>query len=120
MPVTLASSALSLESQNAAWDEAIDPGSIVLKLAANTSSSLVASVVIRPLQKDFDSNGQQTVIEPCVVDVRKALLPNWATLESLPTNGKLVTSGKTYKIQSAQDTGFALRLVCFRWPNDDD
>jgi len=48
------------------------------------------------------------VIESCLVDVRKELLPNWATLESLPEHGKLVTGGKTYKIQGAQDTGLAL------------
>ena len=100
--------------------EALRPGTIVIKLGGNTSSSLAVHVIIKTMTTAIDRNGQESRVEPCMIDVRKALLPNWATQDAMTGKAKITTSSKTFKVHTVADEGDTFHLVCFRWPNDDD
>jgi hypothetical protein len=100
--------------------EALRPGNIVIKLGSNTSSSLAVHVHIKTMTTVIDRHGQESRVEPCIVDVRKTLLPNWATQDAMTGKAKITTSSKTFKVNTVADEGDTLHLVCLRWPNDDD
>lgn len=119
-PFTLATSAALLEDQLAPWDEAVDAGSVVIILDTQTSDSLVAAVVVKGVTMKQDARNQWSRIQPCIVDIRRALLPVWATADSLPGAAKLTTQGKTFKVAEAQEQGSQLHLTCFRWPDDEE
>jgi hypothetical protein len=100
--------------------EGLRPGNIVIKLGSNTSSSLAVHVHIKTMTTVIDRHGQESRVEPCIVDVRKTLLPNWATQDAMTGKAKITTNSKTYKVSTVADEGDTLHLVCLRWPNDDD
>ena len=97
-----------------------NPTSMILKLGVSTSDSIAAAITIKPLGIIYDGHGQSHRAQPCVVDVQKSRLPVWATADSLPSVGKLIAGGKTFKIDQAKDCGHTLHITAFRWPNDDD
>lgn len=100
--------------------EEAQPGTIVIKLGANTSSPIVCAIEINENAPRPTDAGQMQRIEPCVVHVRKALLPAWATVDAMAGKAKLTTDDKTFKVSGARDLGHTLRLSCIRWPDDGD
>lgn len=96
------------------------PGTIVIALGSDTTSPIVAVVMIDENAPRATSMGQMQRMEPCVVHVRKELLPAWATVDAMAGHAKLTTDDKAFKISGARDLGHTLRLSCFRWPGDSD
>lgn len=118
MAFTLADSLAALESQQSAWDEAVDPGRVVFSLGEFKSSPLRVAVVLKEITTQQDEQGRWRRIQPCIIDVRKELLPSWATAEALTDGGKCITNGHTFKVQAAHDLGLTLHITAFRWPDD--
>lgn len=82
MPITLASTALSLESQAADWDEAVDGGTFTL---AGTSYN--AAIVRSGVRKAFDDHGHGQQVETLRIDVRKDVLA------TRPADSAIITCG---------------------------
>lgn len=110
----------SLRTAAAAQRETLRPGTVVIKLADQTSDELDAAVVVKATLWKEDDHGQMRTVEPVTVHVLNVHLPEWATLESLPTKAKVTIGTKVYKVASTFAHGPALIINGYRWPSDDD
>lgn len=95
-------------------------GTITIELGGHTSSSIIVALDIDENAPRATAMGQMQRMEPCVVHVRKELLPSWATVDAMAGHAKVITDDKTFKVSGARDLGHTLRLSCFRWPGDSD
>lgn len=100
--------------------ERLHPGIIIIKLGANTSSAIVCALDISENAPRPTDAGQMQRMEPCVVHVRKELLPVWATVDAMAGKAKVIADDKAFKVSGARNLGQTLRLSCIRWPEDED
>lgn len=100
--------------------ENLHAGTVVVSLAGNTSDSLAVSIMVAENAPRLSGSGQMERMEPCVVHVRKALLPVWATVDAMAGAAKITADGKHFKVSGARDLGHTIRLSCIRWPDDAD
>ncbi len=94
---------------------------VQLQLGASTLSddNIPAAIKLDTMQwKQHEMTGKVYRQQTGYARISTSALPEWATADALPLQGKIKIRGAWYKISDAQDQGGALRIVANRWPDD--